>query len=301
MLRALQLKLSSWCGIGMFPKGATLGPRKLPDFEFVWMIEGGARYHQGDRSFDAPEGSIILCKPRVTERFEWDRQRRSRHGYFHFEIARSPKNWPVLDDWPVVRMPSEGDVLRPLFRHLLTWKDAGSNDMQSFTAAYMLAAFVVGEVNTAELPGSMSWPEPVVRAWNHISATLNEKPDARISLPALARVACVSQEYLCRLFDEFVKHSPVETVQLFRMERAAWVLMRSNYSIGQIADQFGYSDQFHFSRRFRQAYGMAPREFLRKVREGNCQPLPVLVSGSPAALNAAKNVRRNASGSARQD
>ncbi|MBI3832222.1 MAG: helix-turn-helix transcriptional regulator [Planctomycetes bacterium] len=291
MLRALQIKLSSWCGVGLFPKGAALGPRKIPDFEFVWMIEGSARYREGDREFEVPEGSIVLCKPRIPELFQWDRQRRSRHGYFHFEIVRAPQEWPPVGSWPVVRTPADGDVLRPLFRHVLTWNQKGSEAMRHFTAAYILAAFISGEVNTAELPGGMSWPEPVVRAWNHICATLNEKPDARITLSALARAACVSQEYLCRLFETFVRHSPVETVRLFRMERAAWIMMRSNYSIGQVADLFGYSDQFHFSRRFRQAYGMPPKEFLRKVRNGNCPAPPSLVSGTPPGLLAAATGR----------
>lgn len=46
-----------------------------------------------------------------------------------------------------------------------------------------------------------------------------------------------------------------------RMNLAAQQLLYHAGSCKQIAEMTGFADQFHFSRRFRQFWGVSPREF----------------------------------------
>ncbi|HEY0007324.1 MAG TPA: hypothetical protein VGB55_01255, partial [Tepidisphaeraceae bacterium] len=59
----LQISAIKAHGIAMYPPGATFGPRRLGDYEFVWMIEGDAVYHCNGLDLPAPMGSILLCTP----------------------------------------------------------------------------------------------------------------------------------------------------------------------------------------------------------------------------------------------
>src|SRR5262249_5781894 len=119
---------------------AEFGPRRMRDYEFVWMIEGDAEYTWAGKKVAAPEGSIVLCRPGAIDAFRWDPVKPTKHGYYHFQIHSLPRGWPKTEQWPLVRMPEEGDTLRPLFRHLLTWWGTGNELLCRLTMAHMLTA-----------------------------------------------------------------------------------------------------------------------------------------------------------------
>jgi AraC family transcriptional regulator len=258
-------------GIALYPPGADFGPRVMRDYEFVWMIEGDAEYRWGETTVPAPEGSIVLCRPGATDAFRWDPVKRTRHGFYHFHIATLPNDWPQPGRWPLVRVPGEGDTLRPLFQHLLAWVGRGNALLSRLTMAHMLTAFVLGESSTGEIPRD-ALHDAVERAWTHIDQALDQDPAARISLGDMARAACVTPEHLCRLYKAATGRSPVETLRLARLDRAAVLLTRSNYGVGEIANQCGFANPFHFSRQFKHAFGQSPRQMRDSIRAGAVPP-----------------------------
>ncbi len=273
MLSDLDVSLISNRGVAIYPPGASFGPRRMRDWEFVWLIEGDAEYCWGDLTVAAPEGSIVLCRPGATDFFRWDTLRRTRHAYFHFQVARLPEDWL---DWLLVRGPEEDDILRPLFRYLLTWAERGDPEQGRLTVAYMLTAFRTGQRATGSI-ASASWPPAVEQVCAYIFERLEENPTATPSLKELAGVACVTPEHLCRLFKTALGHSPVQTVRLARLERAAVLLARSNYSVGEVATHCGFASPFHFSRAFKAAFGQSPTELRRRSEAGEALPWPRLV------------------------
>jgi AraC family transcriptional regulator len=258
-------------GVATYLPGATFGPRRMRDYEFVWMVEGDATYRWNAEEFAAPEGSVVLCRPGGEDFFTWDRNRRTRHAYFHFDLMGLPADWPAVATWPFVRRPREGDILRPAFRYILTWSHRGSERLCRLTALQMVAAFVLGQFDCSGIPRG-SAPEPVALALQLIRRKLDEDMSSELRLSDLAGAAGVSQEHLCRLFRVSVRHSPSETVRLVRLDRAMILLARSNYSIGEIATMCGFRSQFHFSRRFGEAFGMAPRAMRKRLDEGQTPP-----------------------------
>ena len=272
--------------VAVYPPGATFGPRRMRDWEFVWIIEGDAEYRWGAQAVDAPAGAVVLCRPGETDFFRWDPQRRTRHGYFHFDLGSLPPGWPAPERWPLVRLPEEGDILRPLFRHLLASAGRGDPVQCRLMVAGLLAAFVTGETRAGDVPRD-ALPEPVERALDHIHARLETDAAAGITLADLSAAACVTPEYLCRLFKASTNRSPVETVRLARLDRAAVLLARSNCPVGEIALRCGFASAFHFSRRFKEAFGLPPSEARRALLAGGTPPTPRLLRNtapSPAAL-----------------
>ena len=264
-------------GVAAAPGGSSLGPRELRGFELVWLVEGGARYEHDGIEEDAPEGSILICRRGVRDLFTWDPQVGCRHAYVHFELERLPAGWPPPQDWPVVVRPQDGDVVRPLFRHLLTHAPGGRPELSQLTLAHLLASLVFGQSGTRQ-PPRQRIPEPVMAAFVHMEAALARDPSRRIALAELAEAAHVSPAHLCRLFAAATGRGPVETVRLLRLDRAAALLVRSNLSLAQIATACGFADAFHLSHRFKEAFGAAPTEIRRAVHAGELPPLPRLTT-----------------------
>lgn len=280
MFGDLELSRPLLTGLATYPAGATFGPRVTRDFEFVWVIEGDVEYRRDGMTVPAWPGSVILCRPGGTDSFRWDQNRRTRHGFFHFEVLSLPGTWPPPEEWPLVRPPVEGDVLRPLFRHLLTWSGRGDPLLLRATMAHMLASFVTGEIAGKDVPRE-TLPDAVERAWAHLHQRLEEDPAANISLPELAWAARVSPEHLCRLFKTSTGRSPIETVRLARLDRAAVLLARTNFSVAEVGAACGFPNPFHFSRRFKEAYGQSPRDLRKSIQSGATPPTPRLSKSIP--------------------
>lgn len=261
-------------GVAMYPPGASFGPRLLRDYEFVWMLEGDAQYERDGTVHDAPQGSLVLCRPGVTDRFVWDRERRTRHAFFHFAVHAAPTRWPAADQWPLVRLMQGEEIVRPLFRHLLAQDGQGDAAQARLTVALALTAFVGGSIAAGE-PARLPWPDAAERAWTFLHAQLEARPEQEITLAEMAAAACVTPAHLCRVFKAATGQSPAEAVRLARLDRAATLLCRSNYAVGEVGVLCGFASPYHFSRLFKAAFGRTPLAVRQAAHDGGALPPPL--------------------------
>jgi AraC family transcriptional regulator len=96
--------------------------------------------------------------------------------------------------------------------------------------------------------------QAVQRAIEQIAATLDEA----LELDVLARAACLSPFHFHRVFRGMVGETPLELSRRLRLERAAWMLGRSDRPVTEIAFAAGYDTHEAFSRAFRGCYSTSP-------------------------------------------
>lgn len=264
-------------GIAAYPPGATFGPRLLFDFEFIWLITGSAKCSFDDKSFDAPADSVLLGRPGITDRYDWDTKERTILAFFHFSFDYSEGDWPPLKDWPIQRLLTSEDILRPLFRYVIGLARADKPNKEILlesAVGLMLRSFITG-TSAVLLEAHEDLPEAVQKALAAIRNALAQDPVPPLTLDALAKAAHVSPEYLCRLFRRHLNMGPLECAGLARLERAASLLVRSNLTIKQIADAVGFSSPYHFSSKFRSVYGVSPRDYRWSMQSG------FMITGNP--------------------
>ena len=75
---------------------------------------------------------------------------------------------------------------------------------------------------------------------------------------ALADEAHMSQAHYTRRFKRAVGLSPNEFLVRQRVERCAILLKQTDWTLEQIADVVGYSEQYYFSRQFSKIMGRSP-------------------------------------------
>lgn len=273
--KPLQNLKVSQVGVAVYPPGATFGPRKLKDFEFVWIIEGEAVAQYDQRRIEAPAGTVLLCRAGMTDQYEWSKKRRTIHAFFHFDLGPLPKGWPPTNDWPLSHRLAEDDILRPLFRYVLRLhpltEPLRSSQMLP-TVEVMLKGFISGKFTIAAAPYA-ELPNAVECALVRIRDVVSQEPSPPVQLADLAKAAHVTPEHLCRLFRKTLDLGPLECVRLARLERAATLLARSNLAVKQITESTGWASPYHFSRRFREVHGMSPRAYRKAVREGKNVPI----------------------------
>jgi len=77
----------------------------------------------------------------------------------------------------------------------------------------------------------------------------------------------LSPSRLAHLFKAETGQTITEALRQIRLRQAARLLRHSGRSVQEIAAEVGFHCPFHFSRRFRQAFGVGPREYRRQTRD----------------------------------
>jgi AraC-like DNA-binding protein len=106
-----------------------------------------------------------------------------------------------------------------------------------------------------------SEPIAVVRAKNYINEHLQDD----ITLTDLARAACTSTFYICKLFKRHTGVNFTEYVSRMRIEKARELLLNPNLRISEIAYEVGFQSLTHFNRVFRKLIGEAPTTYREKL------------------------------------
>ncbi|EPH44212.1 helix-turn-helix domain-containing protein [Streptomyces aurantiacus] len=90
--------------------------------------------------------------------------------------------------------------------------------------------------------------------------------DPTLSPTSIAEAHHISVRYLYQVFDthDMAVAAWIRYCRLERCRRDLADLRLRSRPIGAIASMWGFSDAAHFSRAFRAAYGMSPREYRRR-------------------------------------
>ncbi|MFF7112963.1 helix-turn-helix domain-containing protein [Streptomyces albogriseolus] len=86
-----------------------------------------------------------------------------------------------------------------------------------------------------------------------------------LDVPALARVAHVSQAHFTRTFRATFGETPHRYLQRRRVERAMSLLRETDRSVTDISFEVGFSSPGTFSRTFRDIVGRSPRTYRKEA------------------------------------
>ena len=84
-----------------------------------------------------------------------------------------------------------------------------------------------------------------------------------LTLEQLSAQFHLNPSYLCTMFREKTGHTVVKYLNIQRVEAAKHHLLNPKYTLHEIAPLVGISNEFYFSRLFKQLEGISPSEFRR--------------------------------------
>ena len=104
--------------------------------------------------------------------------------------------------------------------------------------------------------------EIIRRAQQFISEHVREK----LTVPLVARHVDVSPSYLTALFRKNLQISPGEYVRRIKLQESKQMIREDNMNFTEIAAALQYSTVHHFSRQFKEKFGITPTEYAKSVR-----------------------------------
>lgn len=88
----------------------------------------------------------------------------------------------------------------------------------------------------------------------------------RLSVSTVARMVGVSPSYLTALFDKHLSISPGEYIRRCKLQKSKELIQKGDMSFTQIAEVLQYSTVHHFSRQFKEKFGITPSQYAKSVR-----------------------------------
>ena len=104
--------------------------------------------------------------------------------------------------------------------------------------------------------------EIIRQAQQYISSHIREK----LSVPLVARQVDVSPSYLTALFHKNLQISPGEYIRRTKLQESKQMIRENNLNFTEIAAELQYSTVHHFSRQFKEKFGITPTEYAKSVR-----------------------------------
>ena len=104
--------------------------------------------------------------------------------------------------------------------------------------------------------------EIIRKAQQYIGSHIREK----LSVPVLAQKVGVSSSYLTALFHKNLQISPGEYIRRIKLQESKQMIRENSMNFTEIAEALQYSTVHHFSRQFKEKFGLTPSEYAKSVR-----------------------------------
>ena len=104
--------------------------------------------------------------------------------------------------------------------------------------------------------------ELIRKAQQYITANVRNK----LTVPGVAEAVEVSASYLTALFHKHLQLSPGEYIRRIKLQESKQLIREGAMNFTEIAEALQYSTVHHFSRQFKEKFGITPTEYAHSVR-----------------------------------
>ena len=221
----------------------------------------GELYRQGGR-WPLMPGSVFSYGPGVAHRIVCDPGRPMLKYFVDFtgKAAGQLLAEAGLDEGSI--LASEPHRIRAMLNELQQTAVAGTARSSGIALLLLRACILIaGEMRT-------SWQGPkgvAAASFERCRQLVDEKFLALKSLAEIAEACRMDGATICRLFKRFGSGSPYQYLLRRKMNHAAVRLQTTAVLVGELAEEMGFSDAFHFSRAFKRVHGLSPQAFRERT------------------------------------
>jgi AraC family transcriptional regulator, arabinose operon regulatory protein len=248
-----------------------LRPHGTSDWLLIYTLGGRAFFRQEDVRFEVHAGDLVMFEP----------------GTYHHYAPLEPDGWDCL--WAhfiprpawinMLRLPAAGQglfrlrvadrstrgLLRAAFFRVIKYSQTVPVSFGQELAMSALDEIAWLLARESALSAGEKRVSPSVRC---VMECLAEDLAGKHTLAALARVAHLSPSRLTHRFKEETGEAVIAYLLRQRLQHAARLLELSGQRIKEVSQTVGFASPFYFSRQFRKAFGVSPREYAKRGLHG---------------------------------
>jgi len=252
----------TFCGVEQCKPGFTVGPRTRDNYHLHVILSGRGALRVGDKTYHLHGSQAFLLKPSETVFYQADEKDPWHYCWVSFNGA-SAKGYMDAAGFPdgVNARDCCADTSEFL---MLTWKllecreNTLPNELRrmSLTTEFIARMIEAGERVAQPRRHDDSSDIYVDHALDVIRCEY-----ASVKIRDIARHIGINRSYLTNIFKKRTGLSPQEYLLRYRLNIACRLLLTTNFPIQEVARQIGYENPMTFSKMFKSAYGVSPRNY----------------------------------------
>ena len=130
-------------------------------------------------------------------------------------------------------------------------------ELETISAIGGLFSWLIKENKFSDNEPLHRWAGRIKPVLEYIEIHYNEN----LSLDTLAQVAGMNARYFCRVFQSLTHTTPMNYVNFYRIEQAAYLLDSSELPVTRIAAECGFWESSYFTKVFKKYKGITPKDY----------------------------------------
>jgi AraC-like DNA-binding protein len=238
----------------------------FPYYSLELVARGRGSLRLGSQSFDLAPGAVFSYGPGVAHDIATSRDEPLEKYFVDFTGRRAARLLTQHRFAPgsFAEVPTESD-LQYVFEWLIRDGARGSSYVQPLCTA--LLEYIIVRIADSLVP-SETRPARAMATYLRCRDYITQHFADLRSVDEVVDRCGIDQAYLCRLFRRFDHQTPYRYLVRLKMNWAAERLRDPQVLVKQVAAEAGYEDPFHFSRTFKNVFGISPEAF-RRLRQSS--------------------------------
>ena len=244
------------CAEGHFRKRQ----QPISEYVLIYCMEGEGWFKLEEQIYNVRENQFFILPPNHAHSYGADKDSPWTIYWIHFtgphaaiysENSQEPMNIrPAINS----RISERQHVFEEIFSTLERSTNLESLRYASSLLHYYLASMRYLRLYRPEAPTSPS----LIDAVKHY---MQENIEKRLTLEQIAHYTGYSPSHFSSLFRKATGESPLAYLNRLKIEHACLLLKTTDMRINQICHKVGISDNYYFSRLFKQYQGISPKQY----------------------------------------
>ena len=244
------------CAEGHFRKRQ----QPISEYVLIYCMEGEGWFKLEEHIYNVRENQFFILPPNHAHSYGADKDSPWTIYWIHFtgphaaiysENSQEPMNIrPAINS----RISERQHVFEEIFSTLERSTNLESLRYASSLLHYYLASMRYLRLYRPEAPTSPS----LIDAVKHY---MQENIEKRLTLEQIAHYTGYSPSHFSSLFRKATGESPLAYLNRLKIEHACLLLKTTDMRINQICHKVGISDNYYFSRLFKQYQGISPKQY----------------------------------------
>lgn len=258
------------CGTERCRPDKSFGPITRDEYHVHIILDGKGTLEMGGSSYSLRRGQIFTLIPGIEHYYCADSENPWHYAWFTFagtraayfmEKAGTTVNHPVRDTYAEPEQFSS-IIEKMLNHHQLTVV----NELRRTSLLYEAVSLLVDSWNQ-KAESSRQKPSYDYSSDVYVNSAVEyiRGHYSAIRVNDIAAYLGISRYYLAHIFKEKLHISPQEYLLNYRMEQSAILLRTTDLSIQKISEKAGYDNPLTFSKIFKNAYGLSPKNYRAKI------------------------------------
>lgn len=235
------------------------GPGVRDHYLIHHIISGNGCLTVKQKSYELHAGDSFLIYPGAEAAYTADAEEPWEYAWVGFNGSDASIILKATDFTPAHPVIANTPYGEDIMHQLLHIYDVRGNDFESAVEMTgrlytTLALYLKGAGHT---PVQNNYNTYVQKAIEYIAAHYSYP----ITVEDIADYVGLSRSHLFRSFEIVLQLSPKEYLTQFRIKQACYLLSHTSLSITAIANSVGFDSSLYFSKAFKKAKGISPREF----------------------------------------